>query len=336
MQTVTKASEEARALYHHIWSVVGQTFFDTSRMKNWAAFEHSFDDQLVDRESALRAIDEMLASLNDTYTERVIEEVQAPAVDATESEAASDSTKVEEDSGVLGVLRPDGIGYLRILSFDRPDVFAEVADAINKIAACESVVVDLRNNSGGRMHEAMALCGFFVINGVIATTQMRHEDGGIVSRQYAINDTQFFATVTQPNGDVTIEMYERPAALLAGKPLVILINKRTASASELMVAALVQNGIEGRVLMVGNGPTPGKGIGQAEYELFNGALKIRVTRTRWLTPGGEWLGDCGQTVKNGIEPDITVPGDRGIEAIQAAFREIRKMLEANTPVASAS
>ncbi len=328
MHNITNASD-GRTLYHHIWQVVGQTFFDTSRLNDWHSLEHRFDDLIVDGQTALQYIDEMMATLNDTYTERVMDEepqVEVAAADATTAE------KAEEDTGVLGVLRPDGIGYLRVLSFDRPNIFAEVATAIDKIATCDGVVLDLRNNSGGRMHEAMALCGYFLDNGVIATTQIRHEDGGIVSRQYAVNDTQFFATVTQPNGDVTIEMYERPAALLAGKPLVILINKRTASASELMVAALVQNGIEGKVLMVGNGPTPGKGIGQAEYVLFDGALKIRVTRNHWLTPGGDWLGDCGQTIRNGIEPDISVPNDRGIEGIQTAFQELRKMLPVKVAV----
>ncbi len=48
------------------------------------------------------------------------------------------------------------------------------------------------------------------------------------------------------------------------------MNRRTASAGELMICALVQNGIAGQVTIVGSGTTPGKGIGQAEYDILDG------------------------------------------------------------------
>jgi len=110
---------------------------------------------------------------------------------------------------------------------------------------------------------------------------------------------------------------------------VILINKRTMSAAELMTAAIVQNGLAGKVLMVGNGPTPGKGIGQTNFLYLDGKYRVRVTRVRWLAPGGEWLGDCGQTERNPIEPDVLVPDDHGVEGVQVAFKELRKMLDAS-------
>ncbi|CAN5667778.1 hypothetical protein BH10CYA1_BH10CYA1_41790 [soil metagenome] len=320
MSITTTASDLGRELYRAVWQLVGQTFFDTSRLANWDSFEHRFDKQIVDEESALRCIDEMLASLNDTYTERVI------PVASVSCDTAETAAQVSEP--VMAVLRPDGIGYIRVLTFDRPDAFELVEQGAKKIANCAGVVLDLRNNSGGRMHDAMASCGLFLNDGLIVTTEMRHEDGGILTRQYALNETEFFANVTTPDGASTSERYARPAPVLAGKPIVILINKRTASAGELMLATLVQNGFPGKVLMVGNGATPGKGIGQAEYEVMDGKVKVRVTRTRWLTPGGDWLGDCGQTERNGIEPDVLVPEDRGMEGVQVAFVELRKMLDA--------
>ncbi len=318
MSINTTASGLGRELYRAVWQLVSQTFFDTSRLANWDSFEHRFDNDIVDEESAKRCIDEMLASLNDTYTERVIE--------ATPVACTTDVNAAQEPDPVMAILRPDGVGYIRILTFDQPDVFELVEKGVQKIADCAGVILDLRNNSGGRMHDAMASCGLFLNDGLIVTTEMRHESGGIISRQYALNESEFFANVKTPDGHSTSERYTRPAPLLAGKPIVILINKRTASAGELMVATLVQNGSPGKVLMVGNGATPGKGIGQAEYDVLDGKMKVRVTRTRWLTPGGDWLGDCGQTERNGIEPDVIVPEDRGMEGLQAAFGELRKML----------
>lgn len=320
MSITTSASDLGRELYHAIWERVNQTFFDTKRLANWSSFEHQFDDLIVDEESALRYADEMLASLNDTYTERVI---PAPAVETADT---TDTATVEEPDPVMAVLRPDGIGYIRILTFDRRDIFGLIAAGVQKIAACKGVILDLRNNSGGWMHEALASCGFFLSDGLLATLEIRHETGGVLTRKYALSADEFFANVELPDGTVTSEMYERPAALLAGKPIVLLINKRTASAGEVVTAALVQNGVVGKVRMVGNGATPGKGIGQAEDEVFDGRVKIRVTRTRWYTPGGDWLGDCGQTERNGIEPDTLVPDDRGMEGLQIAFAELRTML----------
>jgi C-terminal processing protease CtpA/Prc len=114
--------------------------------------------------------------------------------------------------------------------------------------------------------------------------------------------------------------------LLAGKPVVILINRWTASSAELLACAIAQNGTDGAISIVGTGPTRAKGIGQVVNDLFDGALSIRVTRSHWFTPGGDWLGDCGQTVSNGIEPWVLVEDDRGPEGLAVANTELKKML----------
>jgi carboxyl-terminal processing protease len=228
---------------------------------------------------------------------------------------------------VIAVLTPSNIGYLRISNFDSDDIATMVRDAVALIASADGIILDLRQNGGGRMHVALEVCNYFVDNGLLATLKFRHE-GGVKTRQYFVNETQFFATEELPDGTKTTEMYERRPALFAGKPIAIIINRRTASAGELMVATLVQNGTMGKVTIVGSGTTPGKGIGQAEYEVLDGAVKVRVTRTHWFAPGGEWLGDCGQTESNGIEPWVLVENDRGPEALKVASDELRKLLDA--------
>jgi len=330
MKTIKDASLAGRELYHAIWALVKMTFFDTKRLADWDSYEHRFDEQIVDEETALRFADEMLASLGDTYTERVV----APSTFVSPASADAPAKTVEKTPDVSSILAPNGIGYLRIGTFDKEGIVDEVALAVEKIADCKGVILDLRGNSGGRMFEALESCGFFLKEGLLATIKFRWEEGdGLKVRQYFLNEDQFFSREELPNGKKGSELGTRRPPLLAGKPLVILLNRRTASAGELMICALVQNGIEGKVTMVGSGATPGKGIGQAEYDVLDGKARVRVTRCHWFAPGGEWLGDCGQTERNSIEPDHFVEGDSGPEALKVAADQLKAML--SLPVSSA-
>lgn len=323
MKTTDDASVRGRELYHAIWEIVNIAFFDAKRLADWGSYEHKFDEQIVDEETALRCADEMLASLGDTYTERVV----APSTFVSKSSADEPACAEEKAPDVEAFLAPNGIAYLRISTFDKEGVVNEIASAVEKIASCKGVILDLRGNSGGRMQEALEACGFFLKEGLLATLKFRWEDGdGIKVKQFFLNEDQYFEIEELPNGERSTRMGTRRPPLLAGKPLVILMNRRTASAGELTICALVQNGIAGQVMIVGSGQTPGKGIGQAEYPILDGEIKVRITRCHWFAPGGEWLGDCGQTEANGIEPEISVEGDHGPEGLKAAADELKKML----------
>jgi C-terminal processing protease CtpA/Prc len=233
---------------------------------------------------------------------------------------------VEQHATVMSVLRPDNIGYLRILDFDREEVFDEVQAALPKIAGCDGFVLDLRHNSGGRMHRAIQACCLFVENGLLTTVELPHEGGGVLLRNYYVNADQFFCVEVAPDGTEKTEMYERPAPIMAGKPTVVLINRRTASAAEMTACALVQNGEEGKMLTVG-GTTAGKGIGQIQVDALAGKVQIQITRSRWLAPGGDWVGDCGQTVRNGMDAMVPVEDDHGPEGFKVALLELRTMLD---------
>ena len=56
-------------------------------------------------------------------------------------------------------------------------------------------------------------------------------------------------------------------------------------------------------------------------------MRLSVTRSRWYTPYGEWLGDCGQTVSNGIEADVVLPQDTGPEGLQEGIKLLRQMVD---------
>ncbi len=321
MNTINDASSRGRELYHAIWQMVKVAFFDTNRLADWGSCEHKFDELIVDDETALRYADEMLASLGDTYTERVV------APQTFVSQVSADENAEPKAADVDAFLAPNGIAYLRISTFDKEGIVEDVAQAVDKIKDCKGVILDLRGNSGGRMFEALECCGFFVKNGLLATLKFRWEDGdGVKVRQYFVNEEQFFAVEELPTGERETHMGTRRPPVLAGKPLIILMNRRTASAGELTICTLVQNGTAGEVAIVGSGETPGKGIGQAEYDILNGRARVRITRCHWFAPGGEWLGDCGQTERNGIEPEHKVEGDRGPEGLKVAADLLKTML----------
>ncbi len=327
--SISNSTTRWRKLYFDVWQLVQATFFDVGRLKDWDKLAHAYDDEIVDEASALACVDRLLATLNDSYTERLPSKLCLAPVAPTDGSEGEKSAR-EKPEDVLAVVTGDNLGYLRVLSFDREDIADRVEEAAQKLANCRGIVLDLRQNGGGRMHQAMECCSLFLENALISTLKFRNGDG-LSTWQYLVNSDQFFAEVTERDNQGKVlavhnEMYKRRPAILAGKPLVLLINSRTASAGELTVCSLVQYGEVGKVLMVGSGCTPGKGIGQGEYEVPDSDVRIRITRIHWFAPGGEWLGDCGQTTASGIEPEVLVDGDRGPEGLKAAIDELRKML----------
>ncbi len=329
--SISNTTSRWQKLYFDVWQLVQATFFDVSRLKDWDKLAHAFDDEIVDEASALACVDRLLATLNDTYTERVVPPRLSLVTAAPTDRSESEKPAQDKPEDVLAVVTGDNLGYLRVLSFDREDIADQVEEAAQKLADCRGIVLDLRQNGGGRMHQAMECCSLFLENALISTLKFRNGDG-LSTWQYFVNSDQFFAEVTERDSEGNVlavhnEMYKRRPAILAGKPLVLLINSRTASAGELTVCSLVQYGEVGKVLMVGSGCTPGKCIGQGEYEVPDSDVRIRITRIHWFAPGGEWLGDCGQTTASGIEPEVLVDSDRGPEGLKAAVDELRKMLE---------
>jgi carboxyl-terminal processing protease len=161
----------------------------------------------------------------------------------------------------------DNIGYVRISTFDKnttKDIKKFLADSRN----LHGLVLDLRNNPGGLLEEAVTAANIFLNGGKIVATRGRVSE----------NSKEFFAD----SGDIT-----------NGLPLVVLINSGTASAPEILAGALRDNR---RALIVGT-RSFGKGSVQKIIPLSEKSA-IRLTVAKHYTPNGE----CIQT--NGIVPDI--------------------------------
>jgi carboxyl-terminal processing protease len=170
-------------------------------------------------------------------------------------------------------LMADGVGYLRITSFNdytnsslMDHYKALVKD--NKGTPLKGLLIDLRNNPGGLLNQAIAVSDDFLEEGEIVSTRGRIEG----------QDARYNAR----RGDI-----------LNGKPIVVLINGGSASAAEIVAGALQDNR---RAVLVGT-QSFGKGSVQTIFTL-PGSTGMRLTTALYYTPSGKSI------QAHGITPDI--------------------------------
>ncbi|PAM95778.1 peptidase S41 [Flavobacterium sp. IR1] len=168
----------------------------------------------------------------------------------------------------------DKTGYIVLSHFNRK-ASAEVKDALEKLKAdgAKQIVLDLRGNPGGLLNEAVDICNLFVPkNEVIVTTKSRIEKH---------NNT--YKTQNQP---IDTEI-----------PLAILVNGRSASASEIVSGALQDLD---RAVVLGS-RSFGKGLVQRSVDLTYGT-QLKVTISRYYTPSGRCIQalDYAHKDKNGV------------------------------------
>jgi carboxyl-terminal processing protease len=171
------------------------------------------------------------------------------------------------------------IGYIRITSFNEQttDGLRKAIGDISKQIPSDKLagyVVDLRNNPGGLLDQAVSVSGTFMARGEVVSTRGR-----------AAEETQRFTART---GDLT-----------KGKPLVVLINGGSASASEIVAGALHDHK---RATLIGT-RSFGKGSVQTIIPLGTGNGALALTTARYFTPSGHSI------QAQGITPDIEVMQD---------------------------
>ena len=166
----------------------------------------------------------------------------------------------------------DGIGYLRLTAFNENsgDQIKNKIKEFNKKKDLKGYILDLRNNPGGLLSQAIKIADYFLENGEIVSTKGRK----------ASENRKFFAR----KGDLT-----------NGKTLIVLINYGSASASEIVAGALKDHK---RAILVGEN-SYGKGSVQSIIPLKNKGA-IRLTISKYYLPSGESISEVGVT------PDIEV------------------------------
>ena len=163
------------------------------------------------------------------------------------------------------------IGYLKLITFT-PMTLDRSREAIGDFQskAYKGVILDLRNNYGGLLHSAIGISNLFFEGGVVVSTRSR----------IATENQVFYAS--------------RKAVVAPDIPVIVLINRGSASASEIVAGALKD---QGRAYLVGE-KSYGKGSVQQVFNLDNAGFKI--TTARYFTPSGVNID------KLGIPPDREV------------------------------
>ena len=194
----------------------------------------------------------------------------------------------------------EGIGYLRLTAF-KSGTEKELRRAVGTLAekGAAAIILDLRGNPGGTLLEAIGAAGVFLSGGRVTRTRGR----------------ALGATWT----------YDVP--LLARRqwrgPLAVLINQRTASAAEVLAAALAQRG---RAVLVGR-RTFGKGAAQINVSISGGAGAVCVTVARVYDPDDECIEGRGVEPNRGVkQPGKPVKNLRDDPAVRAAVEVLRAAL----------
>ena len=172
---------------------------------------------------------------------------------------------------IFASLTPDGIGVIEIRQFalNSLDMFKAELEEL-EAAGMKALVIDVRNNPGGPLPAVVSIAQQFIPKGE-PVVQVENRKGG--------------REVTVSQGD--------------GKPypVAVLINRGSASAAEVLAAALQESA---GALLVGE-TTFGKGTVQVSYESeASPGSQVKLTIAKWLTPSGRWVHD------EGVRPDIAV------------------------------
>jgi carboxyl-terminal processing protease len=189
---------------------------------------------------------------------------------------------------VMSELEPEGLGYVRISQFvdDTPKNFTDAIEALKRRAGgqLKGLVLDLRNDPGGLLLSAVAVAGDFLKGDAVVTIRGRRSSENQVLK-------------SESRGD-----------LLAGMPIVVLINAASASASEIVAGALQDHH---RATVMGT-QSYGKGSVQTVIPL-KGRGALRLTTALYYTPNGRSIQD------EGISPDVVVEASKDAQ-IESGIR----------------
>ena len=171
---------------------------------------------------------------------------------------------------VLGV--NNNLGYIRLKSFNEnsDNQFLSIIKKFEKNKKIQGYILDLRNNPGGLLTQAINITDFFLDDGEIVSTKGRN-----------ISETRKF--------------FARKGDEVNGKPLIVLINNGSASASEIFAGALKDHK---RAIILGEN-SYGKGSVQSIIPLRNGG-GMRLTISKYYLPSGSSISEVG------VAPDIVV------------------------------
>ncbi len=191
---------------------------------------------------------------------------------------------------VRGRYLENGFGYVRLSQFQE-NTGKELKEALDKVrqkapnSELAGLILDLRNNPGGLLTQAIQVTDLFLNEGVIVYTDGRVED----------QKKKFFAHARGTEADY---------------PMIVLTNEGSASASEIVAGALKDHG---RALIMGN-RTFGKGSVQTVLPLYSGAA-LRLTTALYYTKSGRSI------QATGVDPDIEIKEEEKKVAVPLSLED---------------
>ncbi len=224
------------------------------------------DDIQVQGKSLMEAVKLMRGPVGSTIELTIRRKGERKAINKTIKR------EIIEIKSVESKILKEKVGYLRLKAFNN-NSSTQLIEKIKKIENKErplGYILDLRNNPGGLLTQAIRVTDFFLDEGEIVSTRGRK----------AIENRRFFAK----KGD-----------RVKGKPLIVLINNGSASASEIVAGALKDHK---RAIILGSN-TYGKGSVQSIIPLNNGG-GMRITISKYYLPSGQSISGVG------VAPDIFV------------------------------
>ncbi len=233
----------------------------------------AIDGEAVSGMTLNQAVDKMRGAPDTTVTLKIL---RGPKKEAKEVKV---TRAVIQIKSVRSHVEGKDIGYIRITQFNEQTADG-VRNAIQKFQSeipndkFKGYILDLRNNPGGLLDQSIAVVNDFVDHGEIVSTRGR-------------------------TADETMRYNARPGDLSKGKPMVVLINGGSASASEIVAGALQDHK---RAIILGT-RSFGKGSVQTIIPLGRNNGALRLTTARYYTPSGRSI------QAKGITPDVQVLED---------------------------
>ena len=191
------------------------------------------------------------------------------------------------EAKILG--KKNNIGYIKLKSFNENSdkQFIKKIKTYEKQKKLVGYIIDLRNNPGGLLTQAITITDFFLEDGEIVSTKGRK-----------VSETRKF--------------FARSGDGIQGKPLIVLINNGSASASEIFAGALKDHK---RAIILGE-TSYGKGSVQSIIPLRNGG-GIRLTISKYYLPSGKSISEVG------VSPDIIVKENEKFEFDSESDNQLR-------------
>jgi len=233
----------------------------------------NLDDEPVQGLTLNQAVEKMRGPVNTKIRLKIIRKGQDKPLEVT---LTRDNIRVRS---VRARVESDDIAYIRITTFNEQTTEGLKREMTNLTAQIgpdklKGYILDLRNNPGGLLEEAVSVSDAFLDRGEIVSTRGR-------------------------NAEETQRRTAKPGDLAKGKPVIVLINGGSASASEIVAGALQDHK---RATVLGS-RSFGKGSVQTIIPLGSGNGALRLTTARYFTPSGKSI------QAKGIVPDIEVLQD---------------------------